>query len=683
VLPHSKPLARWAAPAICFYLAGLTWIVFGQTLKFQFVNLDDNFYVYENAHVLKGLSFRGIAWAFLHPVLFLWTPLTTVSHMLDCQLFGAAPAGHHLANALLHMATAILLFLVLRRMTGAQWRSAFAAAVFAIHPLRVESVAWVSERKDVLSGVFFMAALGAYAAYVRSPSAVRYAAVTLFFILGLLVKPMLVTLPGLLLVLDYWPLGRWSARAWVEKAPLFVVSAVCCVVTILVGRTAPGPPAVIFPLSWRVGNALVSCVTYLRQMVFPTGLAVLYPFPGGGQPLWKVATSALFLAALSVWFFVRRKKEPYLLAGWLWYLGTLAPVLGVLQMGRESHADRYTYLPQIGIYILLTWALAERLPRKVLGAAAIPVIAALSVCAWVQTSYWKDSETLWRRDIAATPGQPSVLSRLDLGLALGNKGRYDEAIAEFNKALALDSDVFATRVMRRDCYGDLGLAYIQKNEPGEAVRNYRKALEIGPEAAQCRYNLGYALLRDGKADDAIPELRRALELKPEYPEALLNLGGALRAKGRVDDAILQYRKALEAWPDYPEANYDLGNALLQKGEVKEAVQCFKKTLQASPEFAPALNNLAWVMATSSDGSLRDAPLAIQLAAEASRLSGRDADTLRTLAAAYASAGRFAEAVQTCAEAAKAASSQGDAARAAVIGKELEYYKAGSQWHAPP
>ncbi len=527
---------------VCVYLAGLVWAVFGQTLRQQFVNFDDGGYVYNNAEVRQGLALQGIARAFTHPVLALWTPLTMISHMVDCQLFGLAPAGHHLVNVLLHMATAILLFLVLRETTGALWRSAFVAAVFAIHPLRVESVAWVSERKDVLSGLFFMLTLGAYVrrSFLLTP---------LFFALGLLAKPMLVTLPCVLLLLDYWPLKRKTG--FPEKAPLFALSLAAGLATTTVAASSSET------LVSRAGNALVSCVTYLGQMFFPAGLAALYPFPSGGQPFWKVGAAALLLAALSVCFFLRREKQPYLLTGWLWYLGMLAPVLGIVQMGGEAHADRYTYLPQIGIGILITWAAAERLPRRVSAALAIVAVAALAVCARIQTSYWNDSESLWRRALACMPRDVSALPHLNLGDALLGKGELDAAMEEFKRGLAI-APTPANARLRADCHIDLGFAFLQKK----------------------------------RLDEALAQYAMAVQTKPDYPNARRSLAGALREEGRLDEAIAQYGKALELDPNYAEAHYNLANALLQKGDVAGATRHFERTLQLDPLFTPARDALA-------------------------------------------------------------------------------------------
>src|SRR5579862_215614 len=620
--------------AICVYLAGLVWIVFGQTLGFQFINFDDNSYVYENPEVSKGLSLHGIARAFTHPDLYLWTPLTTVSHMLDCQLFGLSPAGHHLTNVLLQTAAAILLFLALRRMTGALWRSAFVAAVFAIHPLRAESVAWVAERKDVLSGVFFMAALWAYAVYARSPSPGRYAAVTLFFVLGLLAKPMLVTFPCLLLLLDYWPLRR---RAILEKLPLFALSAAACCATFFFA-SVPGRTPKLFPLPLRAGNAAVSAVWYLGRTFYPVHLALFYPFPPGGQPLWKVTAAVLLLAVISLGVFVLRKGRPYLFAGWFWYLGMLAPVAGVIQMGRESHADRYTYLPQIGVSILFTWLAAELLPRG-RGFLSVLALIALAACARKQTAWWADSQTVWRHAISVTP----------------------------NNALA---------------YGNVGSDYYKKGALEEAILYFQEAAAIQPLDAEFQSNLAAAYLQAGRVDEAIAENRKAVGISPRLPGAYLDFGNALFQKGDLDGALAAFRKALDLQPDYPEASYCLALAFSRKGDPREAALYYEDALKGRPDYPEACNNLAHILAASPDASLRNAPKAVELAERAARLTAENPIILSTLAAAYAEAGRFPDAIETAGHALELADGQGNAALAALLTRELQSYKAGSPWRDP-
>jgi len=365
---------RWLVPGVCLILAAITWIVFGQTLAHEFINFDDDVYVFKNPRISRGLTIDGIVWAFTHVHAANWHPLTWLSHMLDCQLYGLNPAGHHLTNVLLHTATAIALFLVLREMTGSLWRSAFVAALFAIHPLRVESVAWVAERKDVLSGLFFVLTLGAYVRYVRRPwSAVRYGVVLVFLVLGLMSKPMLVTLPFVLLLLDYWPLNRGAAnsgparnealtarRLILEKLPMLVLAGASSLATLFAQKAALRPLA-DFSFPVKTGNAAISCVAYLRQMFWPSDLAAYYPFAAENVVPAKVLLSLIVLAGIFVVVFLLRRHR-YLVTGWLWYLIMLGPIIGILQVGNQARADRYTYLPQIGLYLIAVGSLSSLWP---------------------------------------------------------------------------------------------------------------------------------------------------------------------------------------------------------------------------------------------------------------------------------------------------------------------------------
>ncbi len=372
------PTQRWTTPVICLGLVAITWIVFGQTLGFDFINYDDNLYVYQEPAINRGLTLHGLATAFTRVLAGNWHPLTSISLMLDAQFFGVRPGAYHFSNVLLHTIAVLLLFLLLKRMTGAVWRSAFVAALFAIHPLRVESVAWISERKDVLSGVLFMLTLSAYLRYARRPSASRYLTVVAAFILGLLSKAMLVTLPFVLLLLDYWPLQRFSRlpakkeknghleavplasrrRLLLEKVPLFVLAAAASVATWFAQKQA-FESSQGWPLGWRINNALITIWIYLRQMFWPTDLALFYPHPKANIPLWEAGLALLLLLATTAVVINWRKRYPYLVTGWFWYLGMLVPVLGLVQVGLQAHADRYTYLPQIGVYLMFTWAVAD------------------------------------------------------------------------------------------------------------------------------------------------------------------------------------------------------------------------------------------------------------------------------------------------------------------------------------
>jgi protein O-mannosyl-transferase len=607
-----KTSRRWVTVCVCTFLLALTWIVFGQTLWHDFINYDDPRYVYENTKITGGLSLSGIAWAFTHIHSMNWHPLTTISHMLDCQLYGLKAGAHHFTNVLLHSIAAILLFLTLQYMTEAFWRSAFVAAVFAIHPLRVESVAWIAERKDVLSGVFFMLTLLAYVHYARAPSIWRYLMVVFGFALGLMSKPMLVTLPFVLLLLDHWPLGRIREegsnvgrqlfKLAVEKIPLIVLSAVSSVVTFVAQKGAVGETEQLSVLA-RINNAVVSYVAYIWQTLWPMRLAVFYPHPENRLLLWEIIASLLLLICLTVLAIALRKQRPYLITGWLWYLGMLVPVIGFVQVGWQGRADRYTYLPQIGLYIAVTWAVADltalrRHQRTILSAAAILSVGVLSWCAWIQTSYWRDSETLFRHALAVTA----------------------------------NNDV-------------------------------------------AENNLGIVFLRQGKVDQALSLLQAAVDLRPDNSPAHENLAKALLQKGQVADALVHYRKLLKLQPDNIEVHNIVGTVLIQQGRIREGVEEWQKVLAIQPDNGNAMSNLAWVFATSPEDPLRDGKRAVQLAEDAMRISGRRIPIIfRTLAAAYAESGEFSKAIQVAQQGIELANSQGNSGLATELQGNIALYQ---------
>jgi protein O-mannosyl-transferase len=650
---------------VCLLLVAITWLVFGQTIGHDFVNFDDHVYVYENPSITRGLSVDGVIGAFTHTHARNWHPVTTISHMLDCQLYGLKAGGHHFTNVLLHTIAVVLLFLVLKQMTSAFWQSAFVAAVFAVHPLHVESVAWVAERKDVLSAVFFMLTLGAYMRYVRRRSGGRYLGVVVSFALGLMCKPMLVTLPFLLLLLDYWPLKRIRTRDQntdvrdqrnlltliVEKIPLFALSAISCVATLFAQRQ--GPAAIDqLPFVWRLNNAFVSYATYIWQMFWPARLAVFYPYPNNQLASWQIILAMLFLIAVSLWAILLRRVRPYVLTGWFWYLGMLVPVIGFVQVGEQARADRYTYLPQIGLYILIVWAVAELVPqsreraRRVFFAIAAPtLITALSLCAFVQASHWKNSETLWSHALAVT--SDNDVAHNDLGFLFLRRGELDKAISHFKAALNIRS------------------------------RNVQTHYNLG--AALVNNNLGNALARKGLPDEAIAHFQQAVELRPDYANAYYNFGSVLFQQNRIDEAITQWQKALAIQPRDPEVHSNLGRAFSKKGMLKEAIVEYEQALKIAPQDTTALNNLAWILATTSDVSIRDGAKAAKLAQRAVQVSaGDDPNFLRTLAAAYAENNGFPEAIAAAKQAMDIATVQGKP----VLAKALESEIAAYRGHVP-
>ncbi len=494
----------------------------------DFISYDDHDYISENTHVRQGLNFGNIVWAFTTGRQGNWHPLTWISHMADCELFGLNAAYHHLHNVLLHLASTLLLFELLRRMTGAKWRSAFVAAAFALHPVHVESVAWAAERKDVLSGLFWMLTIAAYVRYVKSPSVSRYLPVLTAFALGLMAKPMLVTLPFVLLLLDYWPLKRFQRGApgtsstkhfqkkrvlelIKEKIPLFLCCIASSVITYIVqqrGGAMLFTEAGTAPLATRLANAPVSYIVYMGKMLCPINLAVLYPYPADGFPLWQPITAFVLLAAISLIVLRLAKRKPYLPVGWLWYVGTMVPVIGLIQVGFQSMADRYTYLPYIGLFIIVAWAADEifggwKKRKIVLGILAATTLGGMIILTRAQVKYWKSSMTLYEHALDVTDN--NFIMHYNMGLELVKVNRIKDAEGYFRRTTEINPDF-------DQAYSDLGNALWLRGEPEKAANLYRKTLEINPEHPLANYNLGILLETQGKFDEAIVYLRKALSL---------------------------------------------------------------------------------------------------------------------------------------------------------------------------
>lgn len=707
---NPEPPSFWAVAGICLGLAVITFAVFGQTAGFGFVNYDDNKFVYDNARVAAGLTWNGAGWVFTHAECDLYHPLTMISLMADASIHGLHAGGFHLTNVVLHTISVILLFLVLREMTGAIWRSAFVAAVFAVHPLRAESVAWVAERKDVLSGVFFMLTVWAHARYARGPSAGRYVLVAVLFSLGLLCKPMLVTLPMVLLALDYWPLRRKEPlkQLALEKVPLLALSAGACAATIWAQQTVIQSGG-SFSVAHRLANAVTSCAVYLRQMIWPDGLAVFYPFQHDGLPVGEIALAGILVAGLCAVVFVRRTKEPWLLVGWCWYLVMLLPVLGIIQVGDQAHADRYTYLPQIGIYVAVTWMVAEwAMNRVVIGLVMAGVVAVLMICARKQTAYWKNSATLWNHALACTKDNDTAENNLGtdllsagdvegailhfrealriapddadshycLATALAKEGSIDEAVAEFEAALKIEPG-------DADAHFNLAAALLAEGKVDDAIGHYQSAIQFKPDNAMAHYNLAVALRQEGKTEEAIAHYEAALKWKPGYADAENNLGNLLLQKGSIDEAIHHLQRAVTISPGSARARVNLGNALLQKGSAREAFAQFQEALRIEPDDSSLQSNLAWLLATCSDGSIRDGKEAVELARRANALAGgENAVALRTLAAALAEDGQYGEAAQTAEHALDLAAAQSNGGLAAALRAEIALYQSGQPFHSP-
>lgn len=585
-------------------LAALVLFLYARGAGSGFVLLDDDAYIRDNPVVRSGLTWRGFAWAFGTHVAN-WHPLTWISHMLDCELFGVWAGGHHLVSALLHAASAVVLLAALLRMTGALWPSGLMAALFAVHPLRVESVAWVAERKDVLSGLFWMLALLAYGSYAHRPAVSRYARVFAALALGLAAKPMLVTLPLVLLLLDFWPLGRWRPHwssafpaapavplRWLiaEKLPLAGLCLASAAVTLAAQRRGGAVSTLeSLPLGARALNALVAYATYLWKTIWPTGLAFFYPHPAvTGESLGlRAACAGLVLAGLTAAAALSVRRRPYLVVGWLWYVITLAPVAGLIQVGRQARADRYAYLPLIGIYVAIAWGAAElagRRPRArpALIASAVAALAALSACTWLQVGYWKNTRTLAERALRVTEG--NFVAHGKMGMVLEMEGRLDEAAAELQEALAIDPEYAEALI-------NLGVVRGRQGELAAAQSSYERALVIEPDNAVAHSNLGGILARGGRLAEAAGHLDRALRLRPDFPEAHNSLGTVLMRQGDLERAAVELERALALAPDLAEAENNLGNLLQRQGRLDEARSHYERVIAGRPDYAPARRNL--------------------------------------------------------------------------------------------
>jgi tetratricopeptide (TPR) repeat protein len=637
---------------IAFLLAAATFAVFHQVRHHEFVGFDDYTYVVHNPNLRDGLGADALLRAF-RPYEVNWIPLTWISLQIDYALYGLDAGGYHLTNAAQHALSTILLYLALAAMTGSVWRSAFVAAVFAVHPLHVESVAWVTERKDTLSGVFWMLTLWAYAHYCRRPGCVRrYLLVLGCLALGLMAKPMLVTLPFALVLLDYWPLNRLGggqASAWpqgralraslIEKLPMFGLAAGASAAAFWIQRTAGAMSALeVMPLAARVANALESYVIYLWKAVWPTGLGVFYPLPlTTPTPVWRVAAAAALLAGVSTVAVRLAAARPYVIVGWLWYLGTLVPVIGLVQVGMQARADRYMYLPLIGLSIAVAWGAAQRwrIPRAALGALALAILTALGVGAWYQTRTWRSTEALFEQVLTVT--EKNFLAHKGYGNALLLQGRLDEAELHFAEAARLAPNWSLPR---------LGLADVAlgHGRVDEALRAYRQELVRDPDNMEAIGRYGLALGLAGRYAEARPHLLRALAVHPGKAEMQLGMSLVEAAQGRPHDAVRYGREAL----------------------------------RIKPESVEASNNLAWLLATSADPALRRPQEAIRVIERTAHTTG-DPSLLDTLAAAYAAAGRFDAAVATAGLAAERAEQQGNASAAATFRERLASYQRGESY----
>jgi hypothetical protein len=620
-------------------LIGLVLILYGQVYQHQFVRFDDGDYIYGNHYVRAGLTGEGLKWAFTTNHTSNWHPLTWISHMVDCQLFGVAAGWHHLVNVVFHAANAVLLFFVLRRMTGVFWPCAFVAAVFALHPLRVESVAWASERKDVLAGLFWMLSMLAYARYVSRGGSLALIPVMVFVALGLMSKPLLVTIPFALVLLDIWPLGRWrgldaagvttparvaeTLRGWtlprllLEKLPLLALAVASSVVTVIVqgGTTAMDWAATMSPAA-RLANAVVAYVAYLRMTVWPGGLACYYPHPATISSdamavlIGPAAISALLLIAITIAALILLRRFPYVAVGWLWYLGTMVPMIGLVQVGGQSMADRYTYIPMIGIYVALAWGardLVMRFPRArpALAAAVAILLLITGTLTWRQIGTWKNGVALFTHALQVT--DRNYMAHNNLGLDYVSLGRYDEAMAQL-----------------------------------------QHAVRAKPDLALAHYNLGVVY--------------------------------AMPAKENWDEAAKQFELAIQYDDDYAQAHNNLARVYDLQGKPQRAIPHYRRALESSSPPVVAAQNLAWLLATTDDPELRDGNEAVRWAEYFARVVGTNRlDSVATLAAAHAQAGNFDAAVrwQTNAIALAPEPKKED------LRFHLEEYRAGSPYRSHP
>jgi protein O-mannosyl-transferase len=643
------PAAVSVPPRLPVWLPGVmlvlvTIALYWPATRGSFVNYDDDLLVTANPVVQEGLTVEGMKLAWFNEVNCLWHPLTVMSHMLDCQLFGLNPWGHHLTSVLLHGLNAGLVFALLQRMTGAPWRSLLVAALFAAHPLRVESVAWVAERRGLLSGFFGLLALMAYARYAqRSGVSNQWSAISnqssrvraanngpqtrehrllitdhrlLFYLLslgffacGLMSKPTLLTWPFVMLLLDYWPLRRWDISTLHalrstglglvrEKIPFFVLVGLSSIVTFVVQmRTGALVPIEILPVGARFGNALISYCLYLGRLFWAMDLAVLYPHPIH-SPLGQVVLAGGLLLGLSVLIGVGGRRYPYLLVGWLWYCGTLVPVIQVVQTGSHGMADRYAYLPSLGVVLLVIWSVHEltrawryqAVTSWVAGGAAIVLCAA---CTRQQIGYWRDTETLFHHALEVTKN--SYGGHANLGTVFGRRGQIDEAIHEYREALRLNPSYALAHY-------NLGNALLQKGQVDEAIQQYRESIRLLPNYVDPYNNLGLALGKKGQIDEAIRQFQQALRLKSDDADVHYNLGAALAQRGQIDEAIHHYEEALRLKPDRAEAYNNLGIALHQQGRPGEAIRQFQEALRLKPDYADARKSLDAALAATASSS---------------------------------------------------------------------------------
>jgi protein O-mannosyl-transferase len=746
---------------VCLLLAALTLLCYWPVLSHQFVCLDDEHYLFDSGYVAKGLTWSGVVWSLQTGYFCNWHPLTWLSYMLDAQIYGMSPGGFHLTNLLFHIANSVLLFFFLKSMTQRLWPSALVAALFAWHPLHVESVAWVSERKDVLSTFFFLLTLFSYFRYVKereiSPPvpnhALRFYLLSLLlFILALASKQMVITLPCVLLLLDFWPLQRISlstrrdsvSSALVllrEKLPFFALAFAAGAVAFAMQKAGGSVSSFeAIPMRLRIANSLFAYVAYLSNTFWPANLCAVYPLSSHFR-LIGVLAAAILLGAVSALFVFRIRQNPFLVVGWLWFVGTLAPVIGLIQVGSQSRADRYMYIPAIGLSIALIWgidALFDSWPRRfqLLAIPSIAGLAACLVCTRVQVGYWHDSERLSRHAIAAVPN--NYLGYNVLGKALHDLGRKEEAIRALNEAIRLvpefpeaqynlGTSLLAEGKLQEalphlkkavegtpnnaNARANLGNVYLKMDKLAQATAEYASAAVLAPDNPVFLQVLGSALLRQSKWSEAATVLTEALKLDPKNADANRNFGIALVNQGKRAEAIRYFSEAVRIQPGNSDMRFNLGLALLEENQPRQAaeqfIECLRinsnetrshyrlavalsqqhktrdaifhyhEALRLTPEFPDALNELARLLACAPEDDLREGSEAVKLAEKACAMTkNQQPNMLTTLAAAYAEAGRFQDAIAAAQRARNLAASNGQSALAAKAGELLELCQSG-------
>ena len=658
---------------VYLFLTVAAFIAFWQVNRCDFISYDDPAYVTENMHIRHGITMDTIRWAFTTDCAANWHPLTWMSHMVDVQLFGLNPRWHHLINLFFHITNTLLLFFVFHRMTKAPWKSAFVAALFALHPLHVESVAWVAERKDVLSTFFWMLTMVAYIHYIEHPRLKSYLAVLILFALGLMAKPMLVTLPFVMLLLDWWPLGRLQGAGsgkrgagsenentglvaepmvankrngkssgkltvlaivkeekqadpkyrWalvrpllIEKMPFFAMATLSSIVTFIAQQKGGALQSIDkLPLGVRIANAFVSYIIYIRKTFWPIDLAIYYSHPGL-WPLWQVLGAIFFLGVVTLTVIRAAKSLPYLAVGWLWFAGTLVPVIGIVQVGGQALADRYTYIPLIGLFIMAAWGIPEllrkwRYQKETLFASSALLLLSLLIVTRTQVAYWRNSIALYDQSLKVTGPSEIILS--NRGAVYNELGNHRQAISDFDKAIAIDPHF-------SDAYGNRGVAYDQLGNLQHAISDYNRAIEINPEYADAYHNRGMAYGKLGNVRQAISDYDRAVEINPEFAGAYNNRGVAYGMLGNNRQAISDFDRAIEIDPNFSDAYGNRGAAYDQLGNLQHAISDYNRAIEINPEYADAYHNrgIAYGKLGNMEQAIKDFQKAARFGNEAAK-----------------------------------------------------------------